>query len=108
MLTPLVYWAQRHEEVYLRVELIDAQVSKRVWQKRGWNRHCLQEIPLDKDKIRRNGITKANKLLRGLFKLLKHLLFVCFFLQNIDIRVHEKVLQFRGNLYSVIIWGKEI
>lgn len=30
------------------------------------------------------------------------------FLQNIDIRVHEKVLQFRGNLYSVIIWRKEI
>uniref|UniRef100_A0A667Y042 Very-long-chain (3R)-3-hydroxyacyl-CoA dehydratase n=1 Tax=Myripristis murdjan TaxID=586833 RepID=A0A667Y042_9TELE len=24
-LTPLVYWAQRHEEIYLRVELIDAQ-----------------------------------------------------------------------------------
>uniref|UniRef100_A0A3B5AVD4 Very-long-chain (3R)-3-hydroxyacyl-CoA dehydratase n=1 Tax=Stegastes partitus TaxID=144197 RepID=A0A3B5AVD4_9TELE len=26
-LTPLVYWAQRHEEIYLRVELTDAQVS---------------------------------------------------------------------------------
>lgn len=25
-LTPLVYWAQRHEEIYLRVELTDAQV----------------------------------------------------------------------------------
>uniref|UniRef100_H3CSM3 Very-long-chain (3R)-3-hydroxyacyl-CoA dehydratase n=1 Tax=Tetraodon nigroviridis TaxID=99883 RepID=H3CSM3_TETNG len=25
MLTPLVYWAQRHEEVYLRVDLTDAQ-----------------------------------------------------------------------------------
>lgn len=25
------------------------------------------------------------------------------FLQNIDIRVHENVLQFRGNLYSVIL-----
>uniref|UniRef100_UPI003AAD2B29 very-long-chain (3R)-3-hydroxyacyl-CoA dehydratase isoform X4 n=1 Tax=Centroberyx gerrardi TaxID=166262 RepID=UPI003AAD2B29 len=24
-LTPLVYWAQRHEDIYLRVELIDAQ-----------------------------------------------------------------------------------
>lgn len=28
MLTPLVYWAQRHEEIYLRVELTDAQVSE--------------------------------------------------------------------------------
>lgn len=27
ILTPLVYWAQRHEEIYLRVELTDAQVS---------------------------------------------------------------------------------
>ncbi|XP_029698226.1 very-long-chain (3R)-3-hydroxyacyl-CoA dehydratase isoform X2 [Takifugu rubripes] len=44
MLTPLVYWAQRHEEVYLRVELTDAQ--------------------------------------------------------NIDIRVHEKVLQFRAQGYG--------
>uniref|UniRef100_A0A3P9LXC3 Very-long-chain (3R)-3-hydroxyacyl-CoA dehydratase n=1 Tax=Oryzias latipes TaxID=8090 RepID=A0A3P9LXC3_ORYLA len=26
-LTPLVYWAQRHEEIYLRVELTDAQVN---------------------------------------------------------------------------------
>lgn len=26
-LTPHVYWAQRHEEIYLRVELTDAQVS---------------------------------------------------------------------------------
>uniref|UniRef100_A0A673YL46 Very-long-chain (3R)-3-hydroxyacyl-CoA dehydratase n=1 Tax=Salmo trutta TaxID=8032 RepID=A0A673YL46_SALTR len=26
-LTPHVYWAQRHEDIYLRVELIDAQVS---------------------------------------------------------------------------------
>lgn len=26
-LTPLVYWAQRHEDIYLRVELTDAQVS---------------------------------------------------------------------------------
>ncbi|RVE71815.1 hypothetical protein OJAV_G00055410 [Oryzias javanicus] len=24
-LTPLVYWAQRHEDIYLRVELTDAQ-----------------------------------------------------------------------------------
>lgn len=27
-LTPHVYWAQRHEEIYLRVELIDAQVGR--------------------------------------------------------------------------------
>lgn len=25
-LTPLVYWAQRHEDIYLRVELTDVQV----------------------------------------------------------------------------------
>ncbi|KAM6937445.1 very-long-chain (3R)-3-hydroxyacyl-CoA dehydratase [Xenentodon cancila] len=36
-LTPLVYWAQRHEEIYLRVELtdaqnIDVQVHKKVLQ----------------------------------------------------------------------------
>jgi len=27
-LTPHVYWAQRHEDIYLRVELIDAQVGR--------------------------------------------------------------------------------
>ncbi|XP_029289482.1 very-long-chain (3R)-3-hydroxyacyl-CoA dehydratase [Cottoperca gobio] len=39
-LTPLVYWAQRHEEIYLRVELtdaqdIDVQVHEKVLQFRG-------------------------------------------------------------------------
>ncbi|KAG7999462.1 Very-long-chain (3R)-3-hydroxyacyl-CoA dehydratase [Nibea albiflora] len=32
-LTPLVYWAQRHEEIYLRVELTDAQVSHKSTQR---------------------------------------------------------------------------
>uniref|UniRef100_A0A8C6LD77 Very-long-chain (3R)-3-hydroxyacyl-CoA dehydratase n=1 Tax=Nothobranchius furzeri TaxID=105023 RepID=A0A8C6LD77_NOTFU len=30
-LTPLVHWAQRHEEIFLRVELTDAQVSTLTW-----------------------------------------------------------------------------
>uniref|UniRef100_UPI0037E7BBD5 very-long-chain (3R)-3-hydroxyacyl-CoA dehydratase isoform X1 n=1 Tax=Semicossyphus pulcher TaxID=241346 RepID=UPI0037E7BBD5 len=39
-LTPLVYWAQRHEDIYLRVELTDAQnidvsVNEKVLQFRG-------------------------------------------------------------------------
>lgn len=40
-LTPLVYWAQRHEEIYLRVELTDAQVSWLV-SRRGslWRSTC--------------------------------------------------------------------
>ena len=29
-LTPHVYWAQRHSEIYLRVELCDAKVSEPV------------------------------------------------------------------------------
>lgn len=34
-LTPLVYWAQRHEDIYLRVELTDAQVSSET--RSGWD-----------------------------------------------------------------------
>lgn len=35
-------------------------------------------------------------------------LFDLFLLQNIDIHMHEKVLQFRGDLYFINIWCKKI
>ena len=35
VLTPHVYWAQRHRELYLRVELSDVQVKARLRAARG-------------------------------------------------------------------------
>lgn len=55
-LTPLVYWAQRHGEVYLRVELTDAQVS--TFHNHYWNCHVLNTS--SQVKIKRNGISKVN------------------------------------------------
>lgn len=43
-LTPLVYWAQRHEEIYLRVELTDAQV--RAPYSTSYIATCHEENPL--------------------------------------------------------------
>uniref|UniRef100_A0A8C5F641 Very-long-chain (3R)-3-hydroxyacyl-CoA dehydratase n=1 Tax=Gadus morhua TaxID=8049 RepID=A0A8C5F641_GADMO len=69
LLTPHVYWAQRHEDIYLRVELIDTQVGS-----------------LDPP-----GLCSWSAVKQEYVNLTSFCLF-----QNMKVHMHENVLEFSG------------